>query len=127
MAGTRRLGPVARMIPYGHQTIDDDDIAAVVAVLKGDWLTQGPAIDAFELAIATVVEARHAAAFSSGTAALHAAAAVAGLGPGDVVVTSPLSFVASAACALYVGATPEFVDIRAGTLNIDPALVPSGC
>jgi len=112
------------MIPYGRQSIDDDDIAAVVSVLKGDWLTQGPHVEEFERALAERVGARHAVAFANGTAALHGAAAAAGLGPGDLVVTSPLSFVASANCARYVGATPGFVDIDLSTLNLDPAAVP---
>lgn len=112
------------MIPYGHQSIDDDDIAAVVGVLKGDWLTTGPHVAEFEDALAAKVGAKFAVAFSSGTAALHGAAAAAGLGPGDVVVTSPLSFAASATCARYVGATPAFVDIDAATLNLDLRAVP---
>ncbi len=112
------------MIPYGRQSIDDDDIDAVVRVLKGDWLTQGPQVTEFEDALAAKVGAGHAVAFSSGTAALHAAAAAAGLGPGDVVATTPLSFVASANCARYVGAGVAFVDIDPDTLNLDPTAVP---
>lgn len=113
-------------IPYGRQWVDDDDIAAVTDVLRGDWLTQGPAIERFEDALREVTGAPYAVALSSGTAALHAATAAAGLGPGDVVCTSPLSFAASAACALYVGATPTFVDIDPATLNMPPAAVPAG-
>ena len=75
------------MIPYGRQSVDDDDIAAVVAVLKGDWLTQGPHVAEFEDAFAARVEARHAVAFANGTAALHGACAAAGLGPGHVLAT----------------------------------------
>ncbi len=112
------------MIPYGRQSIDDDDVAAVVRVLLGQWLTQGPHIEEFEARLAATAGARHAVVFSSGTAALHAAVAAAGLGPGDLVVTSALTFVASASCALYVGATPGVVDIDPETLNIDVALVP---
>ena len=115
------------MIPYGHQSIDDDDIAAVVGVLKGDWLTQGPHVAEFENALATTVGARYAVAFTSGTAALHGAAAAAGLGPGDLVVTSALSFAASATCARYVGATAAFVDIDRATMNMDLTAVPSAC
>src|SRR3954470_23243095 len=107
------------MIPYGRQSVDDDDIAAVIEVLKGDWLTQGPAVERFEEGLAAVTGARFAVAFANGTAALHGAAAAAGLGAGDVVVTSPLSFIASANCARYVGATPAFVDIDPATLNLD--------
>jgi dTDP-4-amino-4,6-dideoxygalactose transaminase len=113
------------MIPYSRQSIDDDDIAAVVAVLKGDWLTTGPHVDEFEEALADKVGAQHAVAFANGTAALHAACAVAGLGAGDLVVTSPLSFVASANCARYVGAEVGFVDIDPDTLNLDPLGIPA--
>lgn len=112
------------MIPYGRQSIDDDDIAAVMAVLKGDWLTQGPHVAEFEDALTALVGARFAVAFSSGTAALHAAVAVGGLGVGQTLVTSPLSFVASANCARFVGATPAFVDIDPATLNGDFSTVP---
>ncbi|MFZ8877113.1 MAG: UDP-4-amino-4,6-dideoxy-N-acetyl-beta-L-altrosamine transaminase [Ilumatobacteraceae bacterium] len=112
------------MIPYGRQSISQEDLDAVAEVLRGDWLTQGPAINRFEDAVAEYVGARYAVAFSSGTAALHGAAAAAGLGPGDVVVTSPLTFMASANCARYVGAEPTVVDIDASTWNIDLALVP---
>lgn len=110
-------------IPYGRQSIDADDIAAVVATLKGEWLTQGPAIETFESALAAKVHARHCVAFSNGTAALHAALAVAGLGHNHTVVTSPLSFAASANCARYVGAEPAFVDIDPDTLNLDLSAV----
>jgi dTDP-4-amino-4,6-dideoxygalactose transaminase len=114
------------MIPYGRQSIDDDDIAAVVDVLRGDWLTQGPEINAFEADLATRVGAAHAVAFSSGTAALHAACAAAGLGPGDLLGTSALTFNASAACARYVGADVRILDIDPATLNVDPTAVPDG-
>jgi UDP-4-amino-4,6-dideoxy-N-acetyl-beta-L-altrosamine transaminase len=113
------------VIPYGHQSINDDDIQAVVNVLKGEWLTQGPHIEEFEEALAARTECRYAVAFSSGTAALHAAAAVAGLGPGDAVATSALTFVASANCARFVGATPVLVDIDPETLNVDPGRIPA--
>ena len=112
------------MIPYGRQSVDDDDVAAVVEVLRGDWLTQGPTVERFEAAIAERVGARHAVACSSGTAALHAAAAAAGFGSDDLVVTSPLSFMASANCIRYVGARPGLVDIDANTWNLDLSLVP---
>lgn len=104
-------------LPYGHQSIDESDVQAVVDVLHGDWLTQGPLVDRFEAALVERTEARHAVAFNSGTAALHAACAVAGLGEGDEVLTSPLSFAASANCARYVGAMPGFVDIDGSTLE----------
>ncbi len=113
------------MIPYGRQHVDDDDIAAVVAVLKSDWLTQGPAVEAFESALTELTGATFAVAFSSATAGLHAACAVSGLGPGDLVVTSPLTFAASANCARFVGADVDLVDIDPTTLNLDLSLVPS--
>lgn len=113
-------------IPYGRQTIDDADIQAVIEVMKGDWLTQGPTIEHFERAIADYVDAEHAIAFTNGTAALHGACAAAGLGAGDVVATSPLTFVASANCARYVGADVTLVDIDPATLNIDLERVPEG-
>jgi dTDP-4-amino-4,6-dideoxygalactose transaminase len=114
------------MIPYGRQSIDDDDIAAIVEVLHGDWLTQGPAVEGFEHDLARTVGATHAIAFSSGTAALHAACAAADLGPGDVVATSALTFSASAACARFVGSTVRLLDIDPDTLNIDPTSVQVG-
>ena len=113
------------MIPYGRQWVDDDDIEAVVKVLQGDWLTQGPAVEQFEEMIAQRVGARYAVAFANGTAALHAACAAAELGAGDSVVTSPLTFVASANCARYVGASVDFVDIDPATLNINVDKIPS--
>ena len=112
------------MIPYGRQNLDEEDIAAVVDVLRGDWLTQGPTIERFERAVAEYVGAEHAVAFSSGTAALHGAAWAAGLGPGDVVHTTPLTFIATVNAARYVGATPELVDIDRNTWNIDLSLIP---
>lgn len=112
------------MIPYGRQSINPSDIAAVVEVLKSDWLTQGPAIEAFEVALSEYVGARHSVAFSNGTAALHAAVAAAELGPGHEVYTSPLTFMASANAARFVGATPRLVDIEESTLNINVNLVP---
>lgn len=112
------------MIPYGRQTVDASDIAAVVRVLEGDWLTQGPHVEEFEQALAAYTGARHAVAFASGTAALHAAVLAAELGPGSRVVTSPLSFVASANCARYAGAEVRFADIDSDTLNLDPRRVP---
>jgi dTDP-4-amino-4,6-dideoxygalactose transaminase len=109
------------VIPYGRQTISGDDLDAVARVLSGDWLTQGPAVAEFEEAVVAAPGARRAVAFANGTAALHAAVAVAGLGPGDRVATSPLTFMASANCARYVGASVVLVDIEPETLNLDPA------
>ena len=108
------------MIPYGRQSISEEDIAAVAEVLRGDWLTQGPTVERFEQTVIEATGARHAVAYSSGTAALHGATAAAGLGPGDVVATSPLSFMASANCARYVGADVALIDIDPATLNLDP-------
>lgn len=110
-------------IPYGRQSIDDDDIRAVEAVLRGDWLTQGPHVRAFEDAVAATTGAPYAVAFSSGTAALHAACHAAQLGPGADVVTSAITFAASANCAAYVGARPRFADIDAATWNVTAATV----
>jgi UDP-4-amino-4,6-dideoxy-N-acetyl-beta-L-altrosamine transaminase len=112
------------MIPYGRQQVDEADVEAVVRVLQGDWLTQGPHVAEFEAKLCEVTGARFAVAFSSGTAALHGAAYAAGLGPGDLVATSPLSFAASANAARYVGADVAFVDIEGDTWNLNPALVP---
>ena len=108
------------MIPYGRQLIDAADVAAVTDALTGSMITQGPYLAQFEEGLCEYTGARHAVAFSSGTAALHAAVAVAGIGAGHRVVTSPLSFAASANCARYVGATPAFVDIDPSTLNMAP-------
>src|SRR5262245_1625109 len=105
------------MLPYGHQTIDADDERAVIEALRSEFLTTGPRVDAFEEAFADAVGARYAVSFSSGTAALHGAAHAAGFGHGDVGVTTPLTFVATANCLRYVGATPAFADIRDDTLT----------
>jgi UDP-4-amino-4,6-dideoxy-N-acetyl-beta-L-altrosamine transaminase len=103
-------------IPYGRQEISDDDIAAVTAVLKSDWLTQGPAVPEFEQAIAQYCGVVHAVAVNSATSALHIACLALEVGPGDLVWTSPNTFVASANCALYCGADVDFVDIDPNTL-----------
>jgi UDP-4-amino-4,6-dideoxy-N-acetyl-beta-L-altrosamine transaminase len=111
------------VIPYGRQSIDESDIEAVARVLRGDWLTTGPAVEAFEQAVVEYTGAKHAVAFNSATSALHGACHAAGLGPGDVVHTSPLTFMASANCARYVGARPALIDIDEATWNIDLAQV----
>jgi perosamine synthetase len=108
------------MLSYGRQSISEDDIAAVVAALRSDFLTQGPLVDEFERAFAARVGAKHAVAVNSATAALHLAMKVLGLGPGDRVVTSPITFLASANAAAYVGATPDFADIDPRTATLDP-------
>lgn len=107
-------------IPYGRQSISDEDIAAVVDVLKSDFLTQGPAIERFEAAIAERSGAAHAVAVNSATSALHIACAALGLGPGDVLWTTPVTFVASANCARYLGADVDFVDIDPVSWNMSP-------
>lgn len=107
-------------LPYGKQWIDEDDIKAVVNVLKGDFLTTGPYISEFERAVADYVGAKYAVAFSNGTAALHGACYAAGIGEGDEVITTPITFAASANCVLYQGGTPVFADIDEKTYNIDP-------
>lgn len=109
------------VLPYGRQSIDESDIAAVVAVLKSDFLTQGPAIDRFEQEMAAFVGAKHAIAVCNATAALHIGAQALGLGPGDWLWTSPNTFVASANCALYCGAQVDFVDIDPRTYNMSVA------
>ncbi len=108
------------MIPYGRQTISDGDIEAVVAVLRSDFLTQGPVVPAFEQTVAARVGAQHAVAVNSATSALHLSCLALGLGSGDLLWTSPITFVASANCALYCGADVDFVDIDADTFNLCP-------
>lgn len=108
------------MIPYGKQTIEQDDIQAVVDVLKSDFLTTGPQIAEFEQTVADYVGAKYAVAISNGTSALHAACFAAGIRPGDEVITTPLTFAASANCVLYCGGTPVFADVDPKTYNIDP-------
>jgi perosamine synthetase len=111
------------LLPYARQVIDDSDVAAVSDALRSDWLTTGPRVPEFEHALEAATGARHAVAFSSGTAALHGAAVVAGLGPGDEAITTPMTFVATANAVLYAGATPVFADVRPDDLLIDPSLV----
>lgn len=106
-------------LPYGRQEITESDVAAVSAALRRPLITQGPTVGQFEQAFAAAVGARHAVAYSSGTAALHGAAHAAGLGSGDEVLCPPVTFVASANCALFVGARPRFVDVDPDTWNLD--------
>ena len=108
---------------YGQQYIDDADIQAVVDVLKSDYLTCGPKIGELEQKLCEVIGAKYAVVCSNGTAALHIAAMAAGVGEGDEVITTPITFAASANCALYCGARPVFADIDPETYNIDPAKV----
>ena len=107
-----------KTIPYGHQNINKDDIQAVVDVLKSDFITQGPVGPAFETAVASYCGAQHAVAVNSATSALHIACLALGVGKGDVVWTTPITFVASANCALYCGAQVDFVDIDSRIYNL---------
>ena len=111
------------MIPYGRQTIDEDDIKAVVDVLRSDWLTTGPKVEEFEKAVADYVGAKYAVAMNSGTAALHAAMYAISIKPGDEVIVPPITFAATANCIVYQGGTPVFADVDPGTLLLDPAKV----
>lgn len=108
---------------YGHQYIDEEDIQAVAEVLRSDFLTCGPKIGELEAALCKITGAKYAVACSSGTAALHMACQAAGVREGDEVITTPITFAASANCALYCGAKPVFADIKEDTYNIDPAQV----
>ena len=111
---------LTKRLPYGRQDVHEDDVAAVVEVLRSDWLTTGPAVPAFEKALAETVGAAEAVAVSSGTAALHAAYAALGIGPGDEVIVPAMTFTATSNAALYLGARPVFADVETDTLLIDP-------
>lgn len=111
------------LLPYGRQTIEDDDVAAVAEALRSDFLTTGPAVERFERALCERCGAKHAVAVSSGTAALQAAYWAAGLGPGAELVTTPLTFAATASAALLLGARPVFADVDPASLTLDPAEV----
>ena len=118
----KKIHPI---IPYGRQWIDEEDIRAVVDVLRSDWLTTGPKISEFERAVADYVGAKFAVAVSSGTAALHAVMKAIGVKPGDEVILPPMTFVATANCIVFQGATPVFVDVEPDTLLINPAEIES--
>lgn len=107
-------------IPYGRQSISEEDIQAVVDVLRSDYLTTGPKVAEFENIVANYVGAKYAVAVSNGTVALHIACLAAGIQPGDEVIVSPITFAASANCVLYCGGKPVFADIKPDTYNIDP-------
>lgn len=111
------------MIPYGKQFIDDDDIRAVVEVLRSDWLTTGPKVPEFEKTVADFVRAKYAVAVCNGTAALHAVMFALGVGPGDEVILPPMTFAATANSIVYQGGTPVFCDINPDTLLIEPGLI----
>lgn len=118
-----RSSRATKTIPYAHQTIDAADIRAVTEVLKSDWITTGPKVREFERAIARVAGTREGVAVVNGTAALHAAAFAAGIGPGDEVIVPAMTFAASANCVLYLGGTPVFADVLEDSLLLDPAQV----
>lgn len=109
-----------QVLPYGRQWLDDGDVAAVVSVLKSDWLTTGPKVGEFEQAFAECMAAREAVAVSNGTAALHAAMYAIGIAPGDEVIVPTMTFAASANCVVYQGGTPVFADVDPNTLLLDP-------
>ncbi|MCT1997894.1 UDP-4-amino-4,6-dideoxy-N-acetyl-beta-L-altrosamine transaminase [Brachybacterium muris] len=111
------------MLPYGRQSIDASDIAAVTDALNSDWLTTGPEVERFETAVAARAGVDHAVSVTSGTAALHVAYAAAGIEPGDEVITTPLTFVATAATAALLGAKIVFADVDPATGNLDPSAV----
>jgi perosamine synthetase len=111
------------VLPYGRQIIDDEDLQAVLRVLRSDWLTTGPMVGEFERAFATLVDAREAVAVSSGTAALHAAMYALGIGPGDEVIVPAMTFAATANCIVFQGGTPVFADVDPDTLLLDPSQV----
>jgi perosamine synthetase len=116
--------PVRRTpLPYGRQWLEEEDIAAVAAVLRSDWLTTGPKVAEFEEAFAAAVGAREAVAVSNGTAALHAAMDALGIGPGDEVIVPAMTFAATANCVVFQGGTPVFADVDPDTLLLDPAQV----
>ncbi len=107
-------------IPYGRQSIDKSDIKQVIQVLQSDFLTQGKSVPEFEKTIAEYCDSKYAVAYSSGTAALHGACFAADIGPGDEVITTPMTFVGSSNCVLYCGGTPVFADIKKTSPHIDP-------
>ena len=113
----------APFLPYGRQIIDDADIAAVVAALRSDWLTTGPAVERFEADVCAFTGAKHAIAVSNGTAALHAAMHALGIGVEDEVIVPPMTFAATANCVLYLGGKPVFADVEPDTLLINPDAV----
>lgn len=110
---------INKLIPYGHQSISEQDIQSVIDVLRSEWLTQGPAVDQFEKTVADYCGTKYAVAVNSATSALHIACLAAGLGPGDWLWTTPNTFVASANCGLYCGSNVDFVDIDPLTYNLN--------
>jgi len=122
---TRSSTARGKTLPYGRQTVTEDDIQLVIDVLRSDWLTTGPMVERFEQAMAEYVGAEHAVAVSSGTAALHAAMFALGIGPGDEVIVPAMTFAATANCVVFQGGTPVFADVDPDTLLLDPAKVES--
>ncbi len=114
---------MSKILPYGRQSIDEDDIQAVVEILKSDWITTGPAVDAFEKAVAEFVGAKYSTAVSSGTAALHTAMYTVGIKPGDEVIVPAMTFAATANAVVFQRGTPVFCDVNADTLLIAPEFV----
>jgi UDP-4-amino-4,6-dideoxy-N-acetyl-beta-L-altrosamine transaminase len=112
--------PITKIYSYGRQTIDDSDISAVVEALKSDWLTQGPTVSHFERVLCEKFGSRFASVVANGTAGLHLIALGLGWKKDDIIITSPITFLASANCAIYTGAVPDFVDIDASSYTIDP-------
>jgi perosamine synthetase len=112
-----------RMIPYGRQSVDEEDVRAVAEVLRSDWLTTGPKVAEFEEAVVQYVGAMYGVAVNSGTAGLHSAMYALGIGPGDEVIVPPMTFAATVNCVVYMGATPVFADVTPDTLLIDPMQV----
>ena len=108
------------MIPYGRQWVDEEDIQAVADILRSDWLTTGPTVEAFERSVAEFVGAQYAVAVANGTAALHAIMAAIGIGPGDEVIVPPMTFVGTANAVVFQGGTPVFADVDPDTLLINP-------
>ncbi|MDP3582669.1 MAG: aminotransferase class I/II-fold pyridoxal phosphate-dependent enzyme, partial [Ignavibacteria bacterium] len=117
---TNNQSPTTKLYSYGKQLIEQDDINAVVETLKGDWLTQGPSVQKFEVALAEKFGSTNACAVANGTAGLHLIALGLNWEKDDIIITSPITFLASANCAIYAGATPDFVDIDEATYTIDP-------
>jgi UDP-4-amino-4,6-dideoxy-N-acetyl-beta-L-altrosamine transaminase len=111
------------MISYGKQCIDQSDIDAIVDVLQGDWITQGPAVKKFEEELKNYFVAKHCCVVANGTAALHLTGLALGWKPGDIVITSPITFLSSANCIIYAGATPDFADIDSKSYTINPSQV----
>ena len=126
-SSARHKGKPVKKIPYSRQSINQEDVDAVCSVMRSDWLTQGPKVTEFEEALCRQTGARHCVVVGNGTLALYLACRALEVGPGDVGLTSPISFLASANCIAYCGGRPDFVDIAPETLCISPERVESYC